>query len=368
MFDNDRDALIALNLTGLVGSVLYRRLRARAGSPRGIFALSARELTAVKGVGDRYIERLLRRDLPAEVAREKERAAAAGVNIVTLGEEGYPRFLAAVFDPPLVLYVRGEVRPCDDLAVAVVGSRRATLYGRRQARRLAGSLARAGFTVVSGLARGIDAAAHEGALEAGGRTLAVVGCGLSRVYPEEHAELAERIASAGAVVSEHPMEFPVRAENFPRRNRIISGLARGVVVVEAARRSGSLITARWALEQGREVFAVPGPVDRPSFAGCHRLIKEGAKLVETVEDILEELGPLEQAVLTPRGEEVQDPRLLALSREERQVLEAVDVEPRRVDDIIVRSHLPTSTVTAALFSLELKRLVVQLPGKRFARR
>ena len=367
VFDSDRDALIALNLTGLVGSVLYRRLRARAGSPRGIFALSAGELAGVQGVRRRHTERLHHGQLPEQVAREQEQAAAAGVHIVTLEEEGYPGLLASIFDPPLVLYLRGEIRPADGLAIAMVGARRSTHYGRKQAQRLAASAARVGFTVVSGLARGIDAAAHEGALEAGGRTLAVVGCGLSRIYPEEHAELAERIACQGALVGEHPMGFPVLAGNFPRRNRIISGLARGVVVVEAARRSGSFITARWALEQGREVFAVPGPVDRPSFAGCHRLIKEGAKLVETVEDILEELGPLERAVLTPQGEEVQDPRLLALSPEEQQVLAAVDTEPRRVDDIIGQADLPTSTVSAALFSLELKRLVVQLPGKRFAR-
>ena len=194
-----------------------------------------------------------------------------------------------------------------------------------------------------------------------------MGCGLSQVYPQENTKLAERIVERGAVLSELPLGFPVLAENFPRRNRIISGLALGVVVVEAAQRSGSLLTAHWALEQGREVFAVPGPVDRPSFRGCHRLIKEGAKLVETVEDILEEIGPLERAVLTPQGTELQDPRLLALSQEEERVLRATDSEPRSVDDIIRQAELPTSTVSAALFSLELKRLVVQLTGKRFVR-
>ncbi len=367
MFESEQDALIALNLTGLVGNVLYRRLRARAGSPQAIFALPDGDLARIEGVRSRHIERFHQADLPEQVAREKEEADQAGVRLITLEEEEYPGLLAGIFDPPLVLYVRGEFRSADALAVAMVGARRSSYYGRKQAGRLASALARAGFTVVSGLARGIDAAAHEGALEGGGRTLAVMGCGLSQVYPEEHTGLAERIAGQGAILSEHPMGFPVLPNNFPRRNRIISGLSLGAVVVEAARRSGSLITARWALEQGREVFAVPGPVDRPSSAGCHRLIRDGAKLVETVEDILEELGPLERAVVTPQGEEVKDPRLLALSEEEQRVLAGVDSDPRSVDDIIGRVGLPTSMVSATLFSLELKHLVVQLAGKRFVR-
>jgi DNA processing protein len=251
--------------------------------------------------------------------------------------------------------------------VALVGSRRASYYGEKQARRLASSLAHAGFTVVSGLARGIDAACHEGALEADGRTIAVLGCGPSQVYPPEHEELARRVAAQGAVLSEHPLGFPVLAENFPRRNRIVSGLSLGVVVVEAGRASGALITARWAAEQGREVFAVPGPVDRPGFAGSHRLIKDGAKLVETVEDVLEELGPLAKAVTTPRGEEVRDPRVLALTVGEQHVLAVLDTEPCSVDEVIGRVGLPTSAVSAALFSLELKHLIVQLAGKRFVR-
>jgi len=367
VFEGEGDALIALNLTGLVGNVLYRRLRARAGSARAIFGLPESELVRVEGVRSRHIDRLHQVDLPAQVAGEKEEARRAGVRIITLVDEEYPNLLTGIFDPPLVLYLRGEFRPADGLAVAMVGSRRSSHYGRKQAGRLASALARAGFTVVSGLARGIDAAAHEGALEGGGRTLAVLGCGLSQVYPEEHGDLAERITERGAVLSEHPMGFPVLAKNFPRRNRIISGLSLGVVVVEAARRSGSLITARWAQEQGREVFAVPGPVDRPTFAGCHRLIRDGAKLVERVEDVLEELGPLERAVVTPQGEKVEDPRLLALTEEEQRVLAGVDDRPRSVDDIIGRVGLPTSSVSSALFSLELKRLVVQLAGKQFVR-
>ncbi len=367
MFESEGDALIALNLTGMVGNVVYRRLRARAGSAGRVFLLSPRELAGVKGVRPKLVGRLRQSDLPEQVAEEKARAGEAGVRIITLEDDEYPGLLAGIFDPPLVLYLKGEFRSSDALAVAMVGARRSSHYGQKQARRLAGALALAGFTVVSGLARGIDAAAHEGALEAGGRTLAVIGCGLSQMYPQEHAELADRVAARGAVLSELPMGFPVLAENFPRRNRIISGLSLGVVVVEAATRSGSLISARWALEQGREVFAVPGPVDRPSFRGCHRLIREGAKLVETAEDILEELGPLERAVTTPEGVEVQDPRLLALSEEEQRVLSAVDSEPRDVDDVIRRAELPTSTVSAALFSLELKRLVVQLSGKQFVR-
>ena len=367
MFESDRDALIALNLAGMVGHVLFRRLRARAGSTRAIFALPEEGLSSVEGLRAKAVEGLTAPDLPDRVAREKEEAARLGLRIITLADADYPSLLASIFDPPLVLYLRGELRPADGLAVALVGSRRASYYGEKQARRLASSLAHAGFTVVSGLARGIDAASHEGALDADGRTIAVLGCGLSQVYPPEHEALARRVVEHGAVLSEHPVGFPVLAENFPRRNRIVSGLALGVVVVEAGRASGALITARWAAEQGREVFAVPGPVDRPGFAGCHRLIKDGAKLVENVEDILAELGPLARSVPTPQGEIVQDPRLLALSEGEQRVLSVLDSEARSVDEVIGRAGLPTSAVSAVLFSLELKHLVVQLAGKRFVR-
>jgi DNA processing protein len=264
--------------------------------------------------------------------------------------------------------VRGTLEPRDELAIALVGSRRCTPYGLRVAERLAGGLARTGLTVVSGLARGIDAAAHRGALKAGGRTLAVLANGLSQVYPPEHEELAREIARAGVVISEMAMQQGPLAGLFPQRNRIISGLCLGVVVVEATPRSGSLSTARHAVEQNREVFAVPGPVDSLSSQGCHRLLRDGARLVETVDDILEELGPLVREV-TPSPDEtpVRRPAELALSDLERSILGRLGDEPRAVDEVIAGTGLAVSQVLATLSVLEMRRLVRRLPGHLFVR-
>jgi DNA processing protein len=250
----------------------------------------------------------------------------------------------------------------------MVGSRRCTPYGARVAERLASALARTGFTIVSGLARGIDAAAHRGALSAGGRTIAVLANGLSQIYPPEHEELAAEVRSHGAVVTELPMYQGPLAGLFPQRNRIISGLSLGVIVVEAAPRSGSLSTAHHAMEQNREVFAVPGPVDSLASRGCHRLIRDGARLVETVEDILEELGPLVREVRTSVDEvPVRHPAELALSEQERSLLGQLDDRPTGVDELIVRTGLIASQVMATLSVLELKRLVRRLPGHQFVR-
>jgi DNA processing protein len=262
----------------------------------------------------------------------------------------------------------GAIEPRDRLAVALVGSRRSTPYGLRIAERLAASLARVGLTVVSGLARGIDAAAHRGALKAGGRTIAVLANGLSSVYPPEHEELARQIVDQGAVLSEMPMGQGPLADLFPRRNRIISGLSLGVVVVEATRRSGSLSTANHALEQGREVFAVPGPVDSLSSQGCHRLLRDGAKLVETVDDILEELGPVAREVTADDGESTAGPPAeLVLSEVERTLLGTLDDQPMPVDHIIARTGLTASQVMATLSILEMRRLVRRAPGNQFLR-
>jgi DNA processing protein len=284
----------------------------------------------------------------------------------------YPASLKKINDPPIVLYVKGEVRPADSLAIAVVGSRQASYYGKRQSESLSFALAQIGITVVSGLARGIDAFAHEGAMKAHGRTIAVVGSGLADPYPRENRALADRIAQCGAVVSEFPLDFPVRAENFPRRNRIIAGLSLGVVVVEAALRSGSLITARWAAEQGKDVFAVPGNVDSPSSRGCHQLLKDGAKLVEDVGDILEELGPLVEAIVFRDESALKDsatgPAMkLALSENESKVYAALSTEPMNVEEIIDLSGLSVQAVSAALSLLVLKRFAVRLPGQMYVK-
>src|SRR5881628_132645 len=298
---------------------------------------------------------------------QKGKFVAQAHATLNLGDERYPELLRAIHDPPAVLYCDGSVEPGDRQAVAIVGSRQATPYGFRITETLAGELSALGFTIVSGFARGIDAAAHRAALAAGGRTVAVLGCGLDVDYPSGHASLHAEIAGSGAVLTEFAPGTPPRATNFPRRNRIISGLALGVVVVEAADDSGSLITARLALEQGREVFAVPGPIDVPTSQGPHGLLKQGATLVETVDDIVEELLPqLDRPLQTLKTEPIAAlPEHVELSPSERTVLEVMSREPLHLDDLTERSRLTTPAVAAILLGLELKALVKQLPGQRY---
>ena len=266
-----------------------------------------------------------------------------------------------------MIFLRGELRPADALAVAIVGTRHATPYGLRQAERLAGALARAGLTVVSGLARGIDAAAHRGAMGAGGRTVAVLASGVLTIYPPEHGKLADEIVAAGALLSESPPGVEPLAGMFPQRNRLISGLSLGVIVVEAAERSGALITARHAMEQGREVFAVPGNVDSRASRGCHQLLRDGAKLVESADDVLEELGPLVEAAPGGDGQTIHHPAELLLNEAEQQVLAAVGTEATSIDQIITDTGLPVHQVLSTLSVLEMRRLIRRLSGTMVSR-
>jgi DNA processing protein len=294
---------------------------------------------------------------------ESVAVAAAGARLLAWDDPAYPERLRQIADPPPALAIRGELA-ADALAVAVVGARMASEYGRRMAAELARGLAQAGIVVVSGLAAGIDAAAHRAALAAGGRTVAVLGTGIDRVYPSWHAGLAAEIAEQGALVSEFRCGAPPLAHHFPRRNRLISGLSLGTVVVEAAAQSGSLITARCALEQGREVFAVPGPADAPQHRGPHRLIQQGAKLITTVEDILVELAPALVARVEAARTEAAE---ATLTGPERRVLGALGGEGRQVDEVIAHAGLPAASTLETLLALELRGLVVQRPGKRFCR-
>jgi DNA processing protein len=359
-----------------VGGLLRKRLLEAFGSPQAVFAASAGELSQVERVGPKLaalIPKLARSPVAEEtIALCRQR----GVDVAIEGGAGYPRLLAQIDDPPGVLFVRGSLEPCDALAVSIVGARHATAYGRRVAHQLAGALARAGYTVVSGLARGIDAAAHRGALDAGGRTLAVLGSGVLSVYPPEHADLAVEVARQGAVISEVPPLASPQPGAFPSRNRIVSGLAIGTVVVEAADRSGALITARLAGEQGREVFAVPGPIDSRMSRGCHKLLRDGARLVESVDDILEELGPLFEPTVAADGREVRSPAELQLGDLERTVLVALDAQVAEagggrasvdLDELIAATELAASRVLAAVGALETRRIVRRLPGNRVAR-
>ncbi len=351
--------LVCLNSTGLVGPVLLERLVERFGSLTDILAASRNDLMTVDMIGSGVADAIKTSSL-AEAEKEVEFARSAGVEILPPAE--FPPGLKVIDGPPIVLYVKGTVRDEDAVAVALVGSRRCTVYGKNQAERLAYGLAERGMTIVSGMARGVDSFAHNGALKAGGRTIAVLGNGLSNVYPAENRKLCERIADSGAVVSEFPMRTNPVPGNFPRRNRIISGLSLGVVVVEAAEASGSLITARLAGEQGREVFAVPGRVGSPSSRGCHALIRDGAKLVEDVDDIIEELGALKDVLLpgvepSTSCDDAQGGLLDMLSEDEELGIE----------DIIEKSGLAAEDVSSELVLLELKGLVKALPGKAFVK-
>jgi DNA processing protein len=358
-----RDQLAWLGLA-LVAALAPSRAHAlveRFGGPGAVLA-AAPDVLAGAGLAPAVAAEIGR--AVGRARAEAEAIAAAGARLLAWGDAGYPARLREIAEPPLVLVVRGEIG-ADEPAVAVVGARRASEYGRRVAEELAAGLAQAGLTVVSGLATGIDAAAHRATLAAGGRTVAVLGTGIDQVYPRWHRELAAAVAAQGALVTELPCGAPPLAFHFPRRNRLISGLALGTVVVEAAEQSGSLITARYALEQGREVFAVPGPVGVAAHRGPHRLIQEGAKLVTCAEDVLAEIAPQLVARLGARRAEAAEANLTAA---ERRVLDALGAESRHVDEVIRRVTVPAGTTLETLLALELRGLVRQLPGKRFRRR
>lgn len=357
---------LRLSLISGVGPRIRKSLLERFGSPEAVLAASPSELREVHGVGPKLLEQILAAD---EIDVEDEIAVCRqhGITILTESSPDYPRTLEEIHDPPGVLFVRGQLKPQDGLAIALVGTRHATQYGLRQAERLAGSLARSGLTIVSGLARGIDAAAHRGALAAGGRTVAVLASGVLSIYPPEHEELAEQVAVQGAVLSEAPPRAGPRSGTFPQRNRIISGLSLGVIVVEAGDRSGALITARHAMEQGRDVFAVPGRVEDRTARGCHRLIRDGAKLIETADDVLEELGPLVAAVPRDDGQVIHHPAELLLNELEQKILGAIHGDATSIDEIISCTELPVPQVLSTLSVLEMRHLVRRLSGNTVLR-
>ncbi|BDV44067.1 DNA polymerase [Geotalea uraniireducens] len=351
----------ALRAVPRIGNILFRRLVERFGSPEAVFRAGTAELATVRGVSEAVVEAIRRHDPEPFAAAECRAVARGGVRIVTLLDADYPPLLLEIADPPPFLYVKGALAPLEP-AVAMVGSRRASSYGRTVTERLAEDLARHGVTVVSGMARGVDTAAHRGALRGGGRTVGVLGCGVDLVYPPENAELFREVERHGALVSEFPLGTPPLAENFPRRNRIISGICRGVLVVEAAEQSGSLITARLALDQGREVFAIPGNITSGASRGTNALIREGAKLVAGVEDILEEL-PRSAAAAAAFPPAAVPPDLAPA---EQELYRICCGEPVHIDEIIARSSLTVGDVSAILLRLELKGVLNQLPGKFFA--
>jgi len=352
---------VALSMAPGVGCVLFKRLVEAFGSPEGAFQAPPRALERVEGVGPKVARAIRSFDWADRVERELEHMEKIGGSWVTWEDEAYPVNLKNIYDPPPLLYVRGSLLAKDQTAVAVVGSRNPTLYGIGAAERIGRGLAQAGVTVVSGLARGVDSLAHRGAISGGGRTLAVLGCGLDVVYPPEHKDLYEQVACQGAVISEFPFGTRPEGDHFPIRNRIISGLSLGVVVVEATIRSGSLITARLALDQGRDVFALPGNVDSRRSEGANELIKQGAKLVTRLDDILEEIPQVQL------GSPPEEPPAVRFSEEETRVFSVLSHEALHIDQIITRSELSSAQTSATLLSLELAGHVKQLPGMRFVR-
>jgi DNA processing protein len=362
---DERTLTIALNTLPHLRAAIARDAYERFGSAAGILAAPPDALRSLRGFGPALAAAVRDLDAPRAGEREQRDAERLGMRILTLADPGYPARLRTIPDPPRVLYRLGSFEPADDAGIAVVGARACTVYGKTVAERLGRELGAAGVTVVSGLARGIDGCAHRGALAAGGRTLAVLGAGLDRLYPPEHRGLAAEICTHGALFSEFPLGAAPEPWHFPLRNRVISGLARGVVVVEAAVRSGALGTADMALEQAREVFAVPGPVTAPTSAGTNRLIRQGAGLVEGARDVLEAFPDL--AGRLPGGAAAGGADAAPLTDAERRLLAALGAGPLPIDEII-RAGAAGATETAALLTgLEIRGLVRQHPGKIFAR-
>ena len=400
MLSNETVSLIHLNMIQGVGLKTVQVLRDVFGSAERALQATSEELSKIEQLSPTLRDLLSRKPVQYPIERELEWIHEYGCQIVTLYDDAYPSRLKEIDTPPLVLYIRGELTSDDALSISLVGSRDAKDYGRKVGYRLSFQLAQRGLTVVSGLARGIDTSAHRGALEAGGRTIAVMGSGLSFIYPATNSDLAEKITASGALISEFPMGVKPKPRNFPRRNRIISGLTLGTVVVEASNRSGALITARLAGEQGREVFAVPGEIFSELSTGTHKLINNGAKLINTVDDLLNELPPYvlnqiqsesltasvpdtetesaqEPSVEKPntKSEAVQPPREVPqpaqstpppdLTPDEKTVFDAIETPSSHIDTIVRTTQLPIGQVSSVLLMLELKGIVQQLPGKQF---
>jgi DNA processing protein len=351
-----------LRLTSVpgIGPERQRQLLAAFGLPERVFAAKRSALAEV--IGSKLADQLLDHDAEASIAGALAWVAEPGNHVLTLADLAFPQGLLQTADPPCLLYAKGNIALLNRPAIALVGSRNATAQGNSNAEAFARALSQAGLTVVSGLALGIDAAAHRGALDGPGRTVAVIGTGADRIYPASNADLARRIVEGGVVISEFALGTPAAAYNFPRRNRLISGLSLGVLVVEAAVGSGSLITARMALEQGREVFAIPGSIHSPLAKGCHQLIKQGAKLVESAQDVLEELRW-----------DTSSPRLATPAAEERppdeasRLLSLIGFDPVDADTLCDRAGLTADSLFAMLTVLELEGRVERLPGGRLQR-
>ena len=382
MHDNELKYWLALKMVEGVGNVAFTAIVKTFGSPKEVFDAPFDSLKEMPGIGKKVASQIKSFSNWQQVERELAAARNQQVSIITYHDPLYPINLLNIYDFPPFLYVKGSLKE-EDINIAVVGSRMASTYGKFSTERLCRELAINGITVVSGLARGIDTAAHRGSIAAKGRTIAVLGCGIDIVYPPENKELFTEIPLQGAIITEFPFGTPPNGPNFPARNRIISGLSLGVVVVEANEKSGSLITARMALEQGREVFAVPGSIDSAGSRGTNRLIKQGAKLIEDVYDILEEIMPqieIKQKNYIPeRAKKTKSCTVIPpvdcqtsdnedLTDKERNLLERISISPVTIDNLIAQTGERPGEILNNLLLLELKGLITQLPGKMFIRK
>jgi len=358
------EAYLILNALRLVGPVRVRKLREALGGVEGLFGQPLARLAGVEGVGQAVAESIRGWEQSFDLAAELKTIEQLKLQVIHVEDPTYPSLLREIHDPPMVLYYRGNLEAVRGASIGVVGTREATGYGIELAKKLGYQLAYAGVGVISGLARGIDTAAHQGALAAKGRTAAVLGCSMDQMYPAENRALAEKMEeSGGCVMSEFCLGTAPDRQTFPMRNRIVSGLSKGLLVIEAARASGAMITAKQALEQGRQVFAVPGRIDQPQSGGCHQLLKDGARLVESVEDVLAEF----EFLLPPAEMPAPNPPQGNLGEQERRVLEALGREEMHMDVLTRKCGLPSPAVSATLLKLEMKRRVRQMPGKYFTR-
>ena len=371
---NDKESCIVLNLLSGIGYVRFSALCNKIGSPSDILNTSLDHLVQVPGIGENLASKIAAWQKNTDLSKELSLIEKAGVKIITICDADYPPQLKEIPDPPLCLYVRGELNCNLNNSIAVVGSRRITAYGREMAEFLVSGLAYSDWVIVSGLAYGIDAIAHQTAVNANGTTIAVLGGGLARLYPQDHTTLArDIIKKGGAVISEFPMELSPTRKTFPMRNRIISGLCSGVLVIEAGTKSGSLITANFALEQGRLVFAVPGRANAPQSKGCNKLIKDGAALTENVDDILNEFEFLPgisnsklgfREISGGKGQNISVDSL-NLSPDEYKVAKCIELEEKNVDIISIETEISIDKILVILLKLEMRKIITQLPGKRF---
>ncbi len=362
-----------------VGATTFARLLDYFGSIDKALGASVSELTHVEGIGTKTAEQIAATRENFDVKAELKLADKIDVWIINFNDPRYPPVLKRIYDPPPVLFIKGTLEKADNLCVAIVGSRRCSLYGSEQASRFAHMLSSAGVTICSGMARGIDTAAHHGALKAKGRTIAVQGCGLANIFPPENKKLFKQITKSGACISELPLRYEPISENFPPRNRIIAGLALGTIIIEAAGRSGALITADMAMENGREVMAIPGKIDSPLSRGPNTLIKQGARLIENIDDVMEALNHIGHQIknhvnvaATQAAEVINAPlfdvSMLNLSDAEREIYDCLSSEPVHLEQLIAEADLAPGPINAALISLRLKGLIKQLPGNLFLKK